>query len=77
MLQSVSVRHLCRSAQAAHVDTTQAWPIRVLYIGLELETVLAKAQVEVSTYLMPEMVTGEGNVSLRIGQLEYDHYECA
>ena len=30
--------------------------------GLELETVLAKAQVEVSTYLMPQIVTGEGNI---------------
>ncbi len=29
--------------------------------GLELETVLAKAQVEVSTYLMPQIVTWGGN----------------
>ena len=27
-----------------------------------LETILAKAQVEVSTYLMPQIVTGEGNI---------------
>ena len=27
--------------------------------GLELETVLAKTQVEVSTYLMPQIVTGK------------------
>ena len=31
-------------------------------LGLELETVPAKAQVEVSTYLMPQIVTGEGNI---------------
>ena len=30
--------------------------------GLELETVPAKAQVEVSTYLMPQIMTGEGNI---------------
>ena len=30
--------------------------------GLELETVLAKAQVEVSTYLMPQIMTGESNI---------------
>ena len=30
--------------------------------GLELETVPVKAQVEVSTYLMPQIVTGEGNI---------------
>ena len=38
-----SVRHLFRSAQAEHDDAT-------------LETVLAKAQIEVSTYLMPQIV---------------------
>ena len=27
-----------------------------------METVPAKAQVEVSTYLMPQIVTGEGNI---------------
>ena len=30
--------------------------------GLELETVLAKAQVEVSTYQKPQIVTREGNI---------------
>ncbi len=32
------------------------------YFGLELETALAKAQDDVSTYLTPQIVTGEGNV---------------
>ena len=30
--------------------------------GLEMETVPAKAQVEVSTYLVPQIMTGEGNI---------------
>lgn len=30
--------------------------------GLEMETALAKALDEVSTYLMPQIVTGEGKV---------------
>ena len=30
--------------------------------GLELKTVLAKAQVDVSTYMMPQIVIGEGNI---------------
>ena len=30
--------------------------------GLELDIVLVKAQFEVSTYLMPQIVTGEGNI---------------
>ena len=30
--------------------------------GLAMETVLAKAQFEVSTYPMPQIVTGEGNI---------------
>ena len=38
-------------------------------IGLGLATVLAKAQVEVSTDLMPQIATGEGNVSLRMGNV--------
>jgi len=29
--------------------------------GLELETVMAKAIDEVSTYLIPQIITGEGN----------------
>ena len=54
VLISVSVKHLIRSAQAGHDD-------RGYDFGLELKTVLAKTQVDVSTYLMPQIVTGEGN----------------
>ena len=35
-----------------------------------METVPAKAQVEVSTYLMPQIVTGEGNIGF---QCEWDN----
>ena len=38
--------------------------------GLELETVLAKAQVEVSTHLMTQIVTGEDNIGFHC---EYDN----
>ena len=62
MLLRLSVKHLFRSTQAGH-DDIEAWPLRELYdFGLKLETVLAKAQVEVSTYLMPQIVTGEGYI---------------
>ena len=48
--------------QVSDDDPTQAWPLRELRFGLELETALAKAQDTVSTYLTPHIVTGEGNV---------------
>ena len=42
--------------------------------GLELGTVVAKAQAEVSTYLMPQIVTGEGNIVLRTNCVENRQY---
>ena len=67
MLLRVSVKHLFRSAQAAQNDRGVAIQ-RAITFGLDLETLLAKAQVEVSTYLMPQIVTGEGNIGF--------HCEC-
>ena len=56
----VSVKHLCRSAQAGHDD--MRGHSESFDFGLDLETVLTKAQVEVSTYLMPQIVTEDGNI---------------
>ena len=64
VLLCVSVRQFC-SEVLKQLTAIEAWPFRELC--LELETVLAKAQVKVSTYLMPQIVTGEGNVGF--------HYE--
>ena len=58
----VCLSNIC-SEVLKQVTTIEAWPLRELCdFGLKLETVLAKAQVEVSTYLMPQMVTGEGYI---------------
>ena len=37
-----------------------------------METVLAKAPVEVSTYLMPQILTGEGNIAF---YCEWDNWK--
>ena len=50
--------------QAAHDDTTQTWPLRELWLWLELEPALGWVQDEVPTYLMPQTVTEEGNIAL-------------
>ena len=60
VLICVSVKHMFRSAQAGHDDRGMVTQRAMIWI--RVETVPAKAQVEVSTYLMPQIVTGEGNI---------------
>ena len=57
----VTVKVLFLTAQAAHDDRGVATQ-RAMTLDYSWKTVLAKAQVEVSTYLMPHIVTGEGNI---------------
>ena len=61
VLLCVSVTHLFRSKCLTTIlhrlGHSESYDFR-----LELETALAKAQDEVSTYLTPQIVTGEGNV---------------
>ncbi len=63
------VSNIC-SEGLKQVTTIEAWPLESYDFGLELETVPAKAQGEVSTYLMPQIVTGEGNIGF---QCEWDN----
>ena len=60
VLICVSVKHMFRSAQAGHDDRGMVTQRAMIWI--RVETVPAMAQVEVSTYLMPQIVTGEGNI---------------
>ena len=57
----VCLSNIC-SEVLKQVTTIEAWSLRELWLWIRVETVPAKAQVEVSTYLMPQIVTGEGNI---------------
>ena len=58
----VCLSNIC-SEVLKQVTTIEAWSLRELLLWIRVETVPAKAQVEVvSTYLMPQIVTGEGNI---------------
>jgi hypothetical protein len=61
MLLCVTVRHLFSSKQLTKI-LHRLGHSETYDFGLEMETALAKALDEVSTYLMPQIVTGEGNV---------------
>lgn len=61
VLLCVTVRHLFRSKQLTMI-LHRLGHSESYDFGLELETALAKALDEVSTYLTPQIVTGEGNV---------------
>ena len=61
MLLCMTVRHLFRSKQLTTI-LHRLGHSESYDFGLELETALAKALDEVSTYLTPQIVTGEGNI---------------
>ena len=52
----------CGDRKTERADDFPSWRNKENAFGLELETALAKAQDDVSTYLTPQIVTGEGNV---------------
>ena len=53
---------VCQTFVLMQLTTTEAWPFRELWLWIRAGNCSGKAQVEVSTYLMPEIVTGEGNI---------------
>ena len=61
ILLCVTVRHLFRSKQLTMINNRLGHS-ETYSFGLELETALAKALDEVSTYPTPTIVTGEGNL---------------
>ena len=61
MLLCMTVRHLFRSKQLTTI-LHRLGHSESYDFGLELETALAKALDEVSTYLTPQIVTGKGNI---------------
>ena len=61
VLLCVTIRHLFRSKQLTMI-LNRLGHSESYDFGLELETALAKALDEVSTYLTPQIVTGEGNI---------------
>ena len=73
VLLRVSIKHLFRSAPSSPRWYWCGHSYSYAF-GLELDTVLAKAQVKLSTYLTPQIVTGESNIGYHC---EWDHYECA
>ena len=64
ILLCLTVRHLFRSKQLTMI-LNRLGHSETYSFGLELETALAKALDEVSTYLTPHIVTGEGNLVFR------------
>ena len=61
ILLSVTVRHLFRSKQL-NMILHRLGDSESYDYGLELETALANALDEVSTYVTPQIVTGQGNL---------------
>lgn len=61
ILLCLTVRHLFRSKQLTTILNRLGHSENYEF-GLELETALAKAIEESSTYLTPQIVTGEGNI---------------
>ena len=60
-LLCVTVRHLFQSKQLTTI-LHRLGHSESYDLGLEMETVIAQAQDQVSTFLTPEIVTGDGNV---------------